>query len=114
MKERLYCSCGVPVFRLGEGCRVCWLVGMTSFDVRAHDEEERGYDAEGEALSTVDRRCLRDAMVEDPTLLERCNSTDGTTASASWLPGHAAPLAPSLNWSEWSQSNFVATLTETK
>lgn len=36
-------------------CRVCNLVSLTSFDVRANDEERRGYDAEGTALSTIER-----------------------------------------------------------
>jgi hypothetical protein len=78
------------------GCRLCWLDVWTSQEVRYDDEEERGYSAEGEALSAVEAWMARDALADGTLTVERCNSPC-PHASGWWLPeGAREALHPSL------------------
>ena len=73
--------------RKGEpGCRLCTLYGMTSQQVRWSDDEDRGYDAEGESINAVEHWMALDELREDPSFLDRCNSTLESPATSLWEP----------------------------
>jgi len=67
-------------------CNVCDLVGMTSQHVRWDDDEDRGYDAEGESINAVEHWTALDHLREDPSFLDRCNSTLESPATSHWEP----------------------------
>lgn len=70
----------------GGQCRVCSLVSMTSQQVRWADDEDRGYDAEGESINAVEHWMALDHLREDPSFLDRCNSTLESPATSHWEP----------------------------
>jgi hypothetical protein len=66
------------------GCRLCWLDRWTSMDVIYGDEEDRGYSAEGQSLSEVERESA--AYDESPSQRDFCNRTDDTAATSHAIP----------------------------
>ena len=67
-------------------CTVCDLVGMTSQQVRWADDEDRGYDAEGESINAVEHWVALDEAGADPSFRDRCNSVLETRATSLWEP----------------------------
>jgi hypothetical protein len=67
-------------------CTICDLVGMTSQQVRWSDDEDRGYDAEGESINAVEHWMALDHLREDPSFLDHCNSVLETRATSHWEP----------------------------
>ncbi len=72
-------------------CQPCHLFGLTSQQVRYHDDEERDYCAEGQSISEVEADVWR--TWENPALAEAnrilCNSTENTAATS--MDGWGAP-----------------------
>ncbi len=98
-----WCKCGAPMRfeRKPDGtpwvyrCRVCYLVGLTSIQVRALDEEERGQSLDGVAFSSIVRRVWIDGVGDRQALRQQCNDTESTWATAWWLPQGCGPLPQS-------------------
>jgi hypothetical protein len=59
---------------------------MTSQQVRWADDEDRGYDAEGESINAVEHWMALDELREDPSFRDRCNSTLESPATSHWEP----------------------------
>ena len=83
---RRWCHCGAPLWPYTtdhSGCRVCYLVGLTSQQVVWDEQERVGYTAEGEAIGSV---IVWSTMQEPDFDPAPFNFTDDTAATAHWLP----------------------------
>jgi hypothetical protein len=81
-----WCPCGAPLYPYTpdhSGCRVCWLVNLTSQQVIWHEQERLGYTAEGEAIGAVQVWSTLEDLDFSP---EPFNSTEGTKATSTWAP----------------------------
>ena len=88
---RGWCSCGGPLWRENPWddsvyCRLCRIVGMTSQQVRWHDDEERGYDIEGVSINAL----LYDEWPSRSIVI--CNDTTNSPATSTWLPANVRDM----------------------
>ena len=102
---RTWCPCGAPLYPYTpdhSGCRVCYLVGLTSQQVVWDEQERQGYTAEGEAIGSVMVWSTMQEPGFDPAPF---NSTDDTAATSDMLPRGCYEPYQASRIHQWDEGN---------